>query len=372
MEKQHGAKIEQKALMKQLDIYIVRKFIMTFLFMNLLLTMVIIIFDISEKIDDFLENSVPFMAVVIEYYLNFIPFMLNMFIGLITFIVVIYFTSRLAFNSEIVAMLAAGISFRRLMVPYLVTSFMLAGLSFTLSNFLIPHSNKIRLNFEMSYMGKHKPSYESYMHFQIAPGEFISVQNFDPFSKSGYKAILSRIDENEVQRVLSADYLRWDSVKGSWLFDQYSIRTIDGHKEHLEYGNVIDTVLAVGPEDLTTRVINVDHMGFRQLRRFIESSKIRGTENILFYEVEKHKRLAYPFATVILTIIGVSLSSRKVRGGIGFHIAMGLLASFSYIIFMKFSETFATNGNLAPAVAVWIPNGLYLALGLWLLYKAPK
>lgn len=358
--------------MKQIDIYIVRKFIVTFLFMNLLLTMIIIIFDISEKIDDFLENSVPFMAVAVEYYLNFIPYMLNMFIGLITFIVVIYFTSKLAFNTEIIAMLAAGISFRRILAPYLVTSLLLAGLSFTLSNFLIPHSNKIRMDFEMRYMGKHKPSYESYMHFQIAPGEFISVQNFDPFSRSGYKAILSSVDDGDVRRVISAEYLRWDSVKGSWLFEQYSLRTIDGRDEKLVSGAVIDTVLAVGPEDLTTRVITVDYMGFRQLRQFIESSKIRGTENILYYEVEKHKRLAYPFATVILTLIGVSLSSRKVRGGIGFHIAMGLLASFSYIIFMKFSETFATNGNLQPVVAVWVPNALYLALGIWLLYKAPK
>jgi lipopolysaccharide export system permease protein len=358
--------------MKQIDRYIIRKFLSTFIFMNVLLTMVIVIFDISEKIDDFLENSIPFSAVFFDYYLNFIPFMLNMFIGLITFIVVIYFTSRLAFNTEIIAMLAAGISFRRLLVPYIGTAFLLAMLSFSMSNFLIPRANKTRMNFEMVYMGKHKPVYESYMHFQIAPGEFISVQNFDPFSKSGYKAILSRIEEGEVKQVLTAEYLKWDSVKSSWHFEQYSFRKINGRKESLETGYLVDTVLAVGPEDLTTRVITVDYMGFRQLRQFIASSKIRGTENILYYEVEKHKRLAYPFATVILTLIGVSLSSRKVRGGIGFHIAMGLLASFSYILFMKFSETFATNGNLQPAVAVWVPNALYLALGIWLLYKAPK
>jgi lipopolysaccharide export system permease protein len=358
--------------MKQIDLYIVRKFVSTFLFMNLLLTMVIVIFDISEKIDDFLENSVPFQAVVFDYYLNFIPFMLNMFIGLITFIVVIYFTSRLAFNTEIIAIMAAGVSFRRLLLPYMLTAFLLAMLSFSLSNFLIPKANAVRLGFELQYMGKHKPKYESFMHFQISPGSFISVQNFDPFSNSGYKAVLSRMEEGEVKRVITSEMLRWDSVNGLWQFDQYSDRRIDGQKEWLTHGPVLDTVLAVSPEDLTTRVVAVDHLGYRQLRKFISSSRIRGTENILYYEVEKHKRLAYPFATIILTLIGVSLSSRKVRGGIGFHIAMGLLASFSYILFMKFAETFATNGNLPPVIAVWVPNALFLGLALWLVYKAPK
>lgn len=358
--------------MKLIDKYIVRKYIITFLYMNMLLTMVIVIFDISEKIDDFLEKSVPFNAIFFDYYLSFIPFMLNMFIGLITFIAVIYFTSKLAFNTEIVAILSAGVSFRRLLVPYIASSFLLAALSFAMSNFLIPHSNKTLMEFELMYMGKHRPNYETYMHFQIAPGEFISVQNFDPFTKSGYKATLCKIEDGKVKMVLTADHLKWDSLKGSWKFEQYSLRIIEESEELLTHGVVIDTILPVKPEHLTTRVISVDHMGFRQLRQFIENSRIRGSENILFYEVEKHKRLAYPFATVILTIIGVALSSRKVRGGVGLHIAMGLLASFTYILFMKFSETFATNGNLQPVVAVWIPNASYLILGLWLLYKAPK
>ncbi len=358
--------------MKLIDLYIFRKFVATFLFVNLLLTMIIVIFDISEKIDDFLENSVPFSAVVFDYYLNFIPFMLNMFIGLITFIVVIYFTSRLAFNTEIIAMLAAGISFRRLLVPYLATALLLAILSFSLSNFLIPKANKVRMDFELQYMGKHKPRYESFMHFQISPGMFISVQNFDPFSNSGYNAILCHIDDSKVKEVVTSEMLRWDSVKGTWLFDQYTIRWIEGDREKLVSGPLLDTVLAVGPKDLTTRVISVEHMGFRQLRQFIAGSRIRGTENIIFYEVEKHKRLAYPFATIILTLIGVSLSSRKVRGGIGLHIAMGLLASFSYILFMKFSETFATNGNLQPFIAAWLPNVLFFALAIWFVRRAPK
>ncbi len=359
-------------MMKQLDLYIVRKFLVTFLFMNLLLTMIIVIFDISEKIDDFLENSIPFQAIFFEYYLNFIPFMLNMFIGLITFIVVIYFTSRLAFNTEIIAMLAAGISFRRILVPYLITAFILAAISFSLSNFIIPIANTGRMHFELQYMNKHQPGYESFVHFQIAPGEIIAMQHFDPFSKTGYKSILTSIDSSGVYKAFSAEFIRWDSVQQKWAFEQYSIRTIGSKGEQLRVGQKLDTALAIRPEDLTSRVITVDNLGFRKLRKFIAESRTRGTENILYYEVEKHKRLAYPFATVILTLIGVSLSSRKVRGGIGWHIAMGLLASFSYILFMKFTETFATNGNLPPSVAVWIPNFLYLVLGVWLLYKAPK
>lgn len=358
--------------MKQIDLYIVKKFLLTFLFMNLLLTMVIVIFDISEKIDDFLENSVPFKAIFFDYYLNFIPFMLNMFIGLITFIVVIYFTSRLAFNTEIVAMLAAGISFRRILLPYLVTALILAGLSFSLSNFIIPVANEGRIRFELEHMNKHMPGYESFVHFQIAPGEVIALQHFDPFSRTGYKTILTTIDSTGVKRVLSAEFIRWDSVQRKWSMEQYSIRTIMPQREYLTNGHKLDTTLNISPDDLTSRIISVDNLGFRKLRRFISESRIRGSENILYYEVEKHKRLAYPFATVILTLIGVSLSSRKVRGGIGWHIAMGLLASFSYILFMKFTETFAINGNLPPPVAVWIPNFLYLVLGFWLLYKAPK
>jgi lipopolysaccharide export system permease protein len=358
--------------MKLTDQYIVRKFLATFLYLNLLLTLVIVIFDISEKIDDFLEYSVPFQLVVVDYYLNFIPFLLNMFIGLITFIAVIYFTSRMAFNTEIIAILSAGVSFRRLLAPYLVTAFLLAGLSFSLSNFVIPVANKVRLDFEMRYMGKHRPRHESYIHFQISPGSYISVQHFDPFSNMGYRAILCEMGDEGIQKVITAEMLRWDSVAGSWRFEQYTVRTFNAGVERLTAGAELDTLLAVGPLDLTTRVVSVGHMGYRQLRRFIASSRIRGTENIIYYEVEKHQRLAYPFSTIILTLIGVSLSSRKVRGGIGLHIAMGLLASFSYILFMKFSETFATNGNLHPAVAAWIPNVLFLMLAIYLVKRAPK
>jgi lipopolysaccharide export system permease protein len=372
MEKQHGAKINPTPLMKKIDLYIVRKFLITFLFMNLMLIMVIVIFDISEKIDDFLENSVPFHAILVNYYINFIPFMLNLFIGLITFIVVIYFTSRLAFNSEIIAMLAAGISFRRILIPYISTAFLLALISFSLSNFVIPSANSKRLRFELQYMNKHQPGYESYIHFQISPGNILSMQNFDPFSRTGYKSVLISFDDAGMQRVMAAEFVKWDSVAGKWSFEQYSIRTFSGKKQYLTMGQKLDTALAIDPVDLTTKVVSVDNLGYRQLRRFIRESKIRGTENIMFYEVEKHKRLAYPFSTVILTLIGVSLSSRKVRGGIGFHIAMGLFASFSYILFMKFAETFATNGNLMPAIAVWIPNAIFLIFGIWLLYKAPK
>jgi lipopolysaccharide export system permease protein len=358
--------------MKLTDKYIVRKFIATFLYLNLLLTLVIVIFDISEKVDDFIEHNAPLQAIVVEYYLNFIPFLLNMFIGLITFIAVIYFTSRMAFNTEIIAILSAGVSFRRMLMPYLVTAFLLAGLSFTLSNFLIPVANKVRLDFEMQYLGKHRPRHESFIHFQISPGEYVSVQHFDPFSNSGYRAILCHLNDDGLERVVTADMIRWDSVADIWNLSQYTERVFDGELERLTHGATLDTTLAIGPGDLTTRVVSVGHMGYRQLRRFIRDSKIRGTENIIFYEVEKHQRLAYPFSTIILTLIGVALSSRKVRGGIGLHIAMGLLASFSYILFMKFSETFATNGNLQPVIAAWIPNVLFLLLGIYLIWRAPK
>ncbi len=358
--------------MKLIDKYIVGKFIATYLYLNLLLTLVIIIFDISEKIDDFIEHSAPLQAVIVDYYFNFIPFLLNMFIGLITFVAVIYFTSRLAFNTEIIAILSSGVSFRRLLAPYLVTALLLSGISFSLSNFVIPTANKVRLDFEMRYLGKHRPRHESHIHFQISPGNYISVQHFDPFSDIGYRAILTEVGDTGLRKVVSADVLRWDSLETKWHFDQYAVRTFDEEGEHLRVGSTLDTVLAVGPADLSTRVRDVGHMGFRQLRRFIAESRIRGTENIIFYEVEKHQRLAYPFATVILTLIGVALSSRKVRGGIGLHIAMGLSASFIYILFMKFSETFATNGNLHPGVAAWVPNALFFILAVYLINKAPK
>ncbi|MDT8309500.1 MAG: LptF/LptG family permease, partial [Bacteroidales bacterium] len=311
--------------MKIIDIYIIKKYLSTFFFMIGMIIVIIIIFDISEKIDDFIEHNAPFKGVVFEYYFNFIPFLINMFSGLIAFISVIYFTSKMASKSEIVAILGSGISFNRLLFPYLLTSLFLALFSFYLANFVIPHANEVRNEFELNFM-KHKTyKAEKFIHFQMKPGFYISLYDFNPMTKTGSKVKLQQLEDGVLKTNVTGDYLRWDSINAQWTIDKYSIRAIDGMKETLKTGERLDTVLPIEPLDLTNDIINVQVLSFRELREFIRISKFRGSENIAFYEIEKHRRLAYPFSVIILSFIGVAFSSRKLRGGIGLHLAFGLL-----------------------------------------------
>jgi lipopolysaccharide export system permease protein len=358
--------------MKLIDRYIIRKFLGTFFYAITLIITIAIIFDISEKIDEFIEKKAPFKAIVFDYYFNFIPFFVNLFAPLFTFIAVIFFTSRMAFNTEIVAILTGGVSFRRLLLPYMLAASVIAAMSLYLNHYVIPHANAARIKFELTYV---RPRYRISavnIHGQIKPGEYFYAEDFNNFDNIASKFSLELISDGVLKRKLLANTARYDSATAKWQLTQYFIRDIKGMKEQIKLGEKLDTVLSLTPRDFGTRSQSTEMMNRPELMAFIAREKIKGNDEVPFYELEHYRRTSLPFATFILTLIGVAISSRKVRGGIGLHIGLGLLLSFSYILFMQITNTFSTNSNLPALVAVWIPNALYMLIALVLLRRAPK
>ncbi len=358
--------------MKKLDWYIIKKFLGTFFFSISLILVIVIVFDISEKIDDFLESEAPLKAIVFDYYFNFIPFFANLFSPLFIFIAVIFFTSKMANDTEIIAILNSGMSFWRLLLPYLITAVFLASASFVLGNFVIPPANKVRIDFENKYIKKKFRFRGKNIHLQLQKGQYAYMESYNSTKDIAYKFALENIKDGKLQSKLNANYIKWDSTSGRWQVNRWQIREFLEEGEKLSKGERLDTLINLNPSDFKTRLSKVETMNLFELNKYIKAEQLKGTANIVYHKIEKHKRMAFPFASIILTVIGVAVASRKSRGGIGLHLGAGLLISFSYILFMQISTTYATNGNLSPALAVWLPNILYLFLGMFLVLKAPK
>lgn len=360
---------------KILDIYIIKKFLGTFFFALLLIIAIAVVFDISEKLDDFIEKNAPLKAIIFNYYLNFIPYFAVLFSPLFTFITVIFFTSKMAYNSEITAILSSGISFRRLLIPYFFSALVLAGFAFSLSNYIIPKANAKRLAFEELYY-RSRPVYQRdrNIHKQIEKDLFIYMESYSHVSNIGYKFSMERFDEHgELKSKLISDYVKWDTLNGKWTVRNYVIRTIDGPNEFLESGRLIDTVLRVSPDDLYFQEDKVtETMNIRELNDFIQQQRSQGADNIEMFLIDLYNRWAFPFSTFILTLIGVSVSTKKVKGGMGVQIGLGLLLTFSYLLFMQFSQQFAIGGNINPLIATWIPNIIYAGIASILYIMAPK
>ena len=358
--------------MKIIDIYIIKKFLSTFFFAISLLIVIVVVFDVSENIDEFLENDAPLYDIIFSYYLNFIPYFVNLFLYLFTFISVIFFTSKMASNSEIIAILSSGISFRRFLRPYFISAAFLAILSFYLANFLIPQTNEKKRDFKDKYMEKLAKNKDRNIHLQTSPGTFIYVENYNNSTNLGHKFSLEKFKNEKLYYKFRAEKLEWDTITKKWHFEDYYIRTIDGMDEKIFKGKELDTTLILQPSDLYYYKEDYEEMNYWELNKYIKQAKLKGSDKVKDYEIEKNKRIASPFATIILTLIGVSLSCRKVRGGIGMHLGLGITITFAFILFMQISTVFATFGNLSPAVAVWIPNIIFGLLGIFLLQKAPK
>lgn len=359
-------------MIKKIDKYIIRKFIGTFVFAIVLIITIVIVFDISEKIDDFMERSAPLKEIIFVYYLNFIPYFVNLFSPLFTFIAVIFFTSKMAANTEIIAILSSGVSFRRIMRPYIISAIIIGMFSYYLTNFLIPPTNQVRLDFEAKYIRKRHKDGDYNIHKQVEPQKYIFLNAYDANIHEGYELDYTIYSNEGMVYNLSANVIHWDSIRKIWKMQDLHIRKINGFKEQIKHIASLDTSLNFKPEDLDKKVNNMDAMNYFQLNSFIKKEELRGSESVIYFQVEKHKRAANPFSTVILSIIGFSLASRKVRGGIGMHIGLGLILSFSYILFMQITTTFATNGNLPPMVAVWIPNICFGIISIFLVRNAPK
>lgn len=358
--------------LKKIDIYIIKKFLGTYFFAIALIVSISIVFDLSEKVDNFIENNAPLKAVVL-YYLYFIPWLANLLSSLFTFIAVIFFTSKLAYNTEIIAILSNGISFRRILFPYFIAATFIAILSFGLMGWVIPFSNEHRISFELSYIKGQRPEVQRNIHMQIDTGKYLSMRSYDPRKQQGYKFSLEKYKNGELVSKLRSDKILWDSVSTSWKVKNYYIRNLDplGEDKLIE-GKEIDTTLSVGPKDFEQQADYVVTMDMGELNDFIKRRRMHGAENLEAYLIEKHRRYSYPFSTFILTLIGVFLSSRKVRGGMGMQIGIGITLSFAYILFMRFARMYALTGTIEPSIAVWIPNIIFAFIALSLYRFAPK
>jgi len=365
--------ILKKPEYKIIDRYIIRKFLGTYFFAIILIIVIACIFDFSEKVDDFIEKNAPVKAIILDYYLNFIPYFALLYSHLFTFIAVIFFTSKMAYRTEIVAILSSGVSYKRLLWPYFVSASIIAVFAYILTNFVVPNVNKVRLEFEENYIHSQPVSY-SYrnIHKQIMPGTFIYMESYSNISNTGYRFSIEKYNENELVSKLMGDNILWDSTKRKWTIRDYYVRTIDGMKENVKESRTVDTTLNIYPADFRRRTNIVESMDLFELNRFIKQQRAQGAENIESYLLEKYKRVSVPFSTFILTLIGVCVSSRKAKGGIGLHIGVGLGFCFSYILFMQFTSQFAISGGFNPLLAVWLPNIVFAIVGYYLYKLAPK
>lgn len=358
---------------RKLDVYIVRKFITTFFIALLLIIGIVIIFDISEKIDDFVSKEAPLKAIIFDYYVNFVPYFMNMFSPLFVFITVIFFTSKMAADSEIVAILSCGISFHRMMVPYLFSATLIAVLSLCLNLFVIPEANKTRLNFENKYIKTRFASVGRNVHYQIAPGEFIFAESFSSWNNTAYRFTLEKIEDNKLVSKISAESAVYDTTSCKWKLKKYFIRDYNEDlTDKIRSGRELDTTLALNLSDFYMTEKTVETLNYTELNKLIDTQKMRGDANVKYALIEKNTRFALPFSAFILTIMGVSLSSKKRRGGIGWNIGIGIALAFTYILFLRFSQMFVHTGVLPPAVALWVPNILYAIITGFLYKIAPK
>ena len=352
---------------KILDLYIIKKFLGTYFFAILLILAITVMFDINEKLDSFLKA--PINATIFDYFLNFLPYFANQFSPLFTFIACIFFTSKLADNSEIIAMLSSGVSFRRLMRPYIVSAAVIAALTWVLGAYIIPPANVKRIEYTNTYVKNKRVDYGSNIQMMVAPGEIAYMSRYDNTTRTGYRFSLDKFDGKRLVSRLTANTIRWDSLY-HWQVRDYMILDIDGIREHIKRGSRLDTMIPFEPRDFLISKNDQETLTSPQLQEYIARQKERGVANIEAFEIENERRYAMCAAAFILTVIGMTLSSKKVKGGMGINIGIGLVLSFSYILFMTVTSTFAISGYTSPFVAMWIPNMIYIVIAIILYRRA--
>ena len=364
--------------LKVVDRYLIRKYMGTFMFTLGIFSVVMVVFDISEHLDNFLKNHSTVKEIVFKYEAGFIPFYLNLLSPLINFLAVIYFTAKMANQTEIVPILSGKASFNRFLRPYFICATLIFIISLFANVYLIPYTNRLKITFENSHQFNGDDPAKNEVHIQLEKNSnkrtFVYMQSYDPGAHTGYQFILEKFDGDQLKEKLVASNILYDSLKKIWTYKNYGIKYVDGLKETWVNGagKSKDTVLDMMPADFTVVDNQYSAISTRQLNRDIEKEKMRGTGALKDMEYEKYNRFVYPFSAYVLMIIGVSISSRKVRGGIGLPLGIGILLCFAYIIVGRFSLVFAIKGSLPPIIAVCIPNILFGLVGYYLLLKAPK
>ena len=367
--------LNPKLYLTRLDRYIITKFIGTYVYSIILIISISIVFDFNENLSKFATYGAPAKAIIFDYYANFVPYFANLFSPLFVFISVIFFTSKLAGNSEIIAMLAAGVSFKRLLRPYLFSAALIAAVNFYLGAYVIPKGNQVKMEFESKYKNKRRVTSASNVQLMVGPGVIAYLQQYDDRSKTGYGFSLDKFENKKLVSHMTASSIRYDSISDEryhWKAQNYKIRTLKGLREEIISGMVMDTLIQMEPMDLVFSKGQQETLTSNELRKYISKQTERGSGNVVQYEVEYHKRIATSFASFILTVIGASLSSRKRKGGMGLYLGIGLALSFSYILLQTVSSTFAINADTPPMLAAWIPNLLYVFIAYFCYRQSPN
>jgi lipopolysaccharide export system permease protein len=366
--------------MKILDRYIIKKILSTFFFVVLILVAIITVIDITEKIDKFSKNNLS-VPTILSYYGDFIPWIAGLLTPITVFISIVYVTSRMASHTEIIAILSSGVSFRRLLVPYLLSAGLIGALSFYFNGWVIPKSNMERLTFETKYFNSSNLSYRTNIHMQIEPNVYLFIQNYNSESNAGFQFSLERFDNNRLIEKVTAENINWDTVKHKWVLRYWKKKLVDSlfrvnNQAQTELlssrGESMDTTLSILPADLSSDIRNYDGMTIPELTTHIAKMKFRGSTGVEAYEVEKQIRYAYPFTILVLVFMGVLVSSKKSRGGTGFQIALGFLLSFIFILFFTMTRTFAETGSLPPVMAAWLPNTVFALISAVMYKYVPR
>lgn len=411
-------------MMTILDRYIIKKILSTFFYVVLILSAIITVIDLTEKIDKFSQNNLS-TAAILGYYMDFIPWITGLIAPITVFISIVYVTSRMAAHTEIIAILSSGVSFRRLLLPYFIAALIIAMLSFYLNGWVIPKSNRERLDFEMTYIKKKNLFNRSNIHMQVEPNVYLFMQNYNNQSNTGYQFSLERFDSNRLVEKLTADNIQWDTTKRKWTLRYWKRKHVDSifqvrsplsimqridtpvvveaapvvkdtsrftkrvrkpfnEKESTpvkapvslspfaERGDALDTTLSILPKDFESNDRGYDGMTINELTQHIKKMRFRGSTGVEIYEVEKHIRFASPFTIFVLVFMGVIVSARKSRGGTGFQIALGFFLSFIFILFFTMTRTFAETGSLLPLLAAWLPNTVFGLISLAMYKYVPR
>lgn len=358
--------------MKLIDAYILKKFFSTFFFVSLIILAVICVIDYGEKADDFISKEIPFSLIVVDYYLNFILHFNNMLNPILVFIAVVFITSRLAARTEIVAILASGVSFNRLLVPYIWGAIVLAMINFMLNSWVIPRANKIRVAFESKFIRGQYYYDARDIHFKVAPETFIYMQSYNNISKVGYLFTIEKLRGNKLEAKLISDRIAYDTAKNIWHLDYYKLHKFEGDRESMEQGNALDTALNISPSDFESTHELQTALTLPELRTYINKQLSRGNTNVGIFEVEMYEKFTYPLAIIILTIMGVIVSARKSRQGTGWQIALGFLLAFVFITLARMCKSMGQAASLDPLTAALFPPLLFAGIAIVLYKTVPR
>ena len=357
--------------MKILDRYILKKFLSAFFFVVLILVTIIVVIDLTEKNDDFIKHNLGFMEIM-GYFLAFIPYIANFITPITVFIATVFVTSKMAGQTEIVAILSSGVSFRRMMVPFLMGAVIIAVLSFILTGYVLPNANKKRVAFEIKYIKTPFRFTDRNIHIKVGPHSYAYMESYNNDADVGYHFSLETIEDNELQAKITARRIEWDTAGQHWIMREWEKREIKEMKEIITHGSEMDTTISLSPKDFGNTYHLQETFTIPELNTYIDELKARGADNIIIYEIEKYIRYMSPFAAIILTFIGIIMSSKKTRGGSGAMIATGFALAFAYILFFVFTKSIAEAKSMPPLLAVWLPNIVFTFIGLILYRTVPR